>query len=371
METPSAAPPNPDQTAETSGPTPRERFIRDAVLPQRDQLNQWKSPKSHVKLLLDAARGRKITPKKIGWTSTKTFSLTYSGSATHGVYGNITTLVSHQAQRATGNRELTRQCLTMSGISHLPSKTFHITQGSAAATYADSLGQPVTLLPAVPKLRGHARANISLVGDLAEAWEQLAQTCERLPVPRQLIEVETYYPWIQVRAFAVGEDTVAAVVRLPLFVVGDGITGLGELAGLELQRRAGCSFLDAPEVSSAEELLTRGGLDPAQVLQEGALQLLTDTAEGQLGLGWSIDVTDLLSEDLKTLAASALWAFPGLGASAVDILTPALDSADRALVVGLEPGGDLREFRYPAYGKTRLPNRAIMEKIVDQSAGRR
>lgn len=371
METSSAAPPSPDDPADTPGPTPQERFVRDAVVPQRDELNQWKPGKTHTKLLLDSARRLKMTPKKMDWSTTKSFSLTYSGSASHGVYGTITTLVSHQAQRATSNRELTRQCLAMSGIDHLPSKTFHISQGSAAAAYADSLGRPVTIVPAVAKLRDHARTNISLIGDLAEAWEQLAQACEHLPVPKQLIEVEAFYPWISVRAFVVGESTVAAVARIPLFVVGDGAQSLGDLAELELQRRAGCSFLDTPNVSSAEELLASADLDPAAILDEGELRLLTDASEGQLGVGWSIDVTDQLSAELKTLAVTALWAFPGLGASGVDILTPSLDSADLALVTGLNPGADTREFRFPAYGKTRLPNRAIMEKIVQQSTDRR
>lgn len=364
METSPAAPPHPDEGLKDSGTTPQEQFIREVALPQWDALNAWENPKTHVKLLLDAARGRKLTPKKIGYTSVKTFSLSYSGAAASGVYGDVTTLVSHQALRATGNRELSRQCLTMSGIEHLPSKTFHVSQGSAAVAYADSLGRPVTVRPATRTLKGHARTNIELVGDLAEAWEHLAQACDHLPVPRQLIEVEAFYPWIALRAFAVGEETVASVVRVPLFVVGDGAQSLGDLAAAELQRRVECSFLDKPPITTAEKLFANGRLDPATVPSRGKIQLLTDSAEGQTGLGWSVDVTDQLSDDLKSLAVNALWAFPGLGASAVDIVTPSLDSADQALVAGLEPGGDLREFRYPAYGKTRLPNRAIMENIV-------
>lgn len=370
METSPAGPPHPDESLQDSGTTPREQFIRDVALPQWGELNSWKNPKTHLRLLLDAARGRKFTPKKIGYTSTKTFSLDYSGVAASGVYGNVTTLVSHQALRATSNRELTRQCLAMSDVKHLPSKTFHISQGSAAAAYADSLGHPVTVTPASPKLKGHARTNIQLVGGLAEAWEHLAQATEELPVPRQLIEVEAFYPWITLRAFAVGEETVAAVARVPLFVMGDGGKSLGELAEKELQRRVDCSFLEAPSIGNAETLLSNGQLDAAEVIEDGQLQILADSVEGQAGLGWSVDVTDRLCDGLKALTVNALWAFPGLGASAVDIVTPSLDSAEQSLVVGLSPGADLREFRYPAYGKTRLPNRAIMEQLVDQSRAR-
>lgn len=75
-------------------------------------------------------------------------------------------------------------------------------------------------------------------------------------------------------------------------------------------------------------------------------------------------MTDRLSAELTTLAINAAWAFPGMGASAVDILTPTLGSADQALVAGLEPEADLREFRYPAYGKARYPNLEIMRRIA-------
>ena len=115
--------------------SPLARFILDEVEPIRDRLNSWDSVKSHVKLLLDAAQGRKLRPQKIGWTSTSTFTLSHSGRQVGGIYGGVTTLVSHQALRTTDSRELSRHCLRLSDVPHLAAKTFHIAQGKSAASF--------------------------------------------------------------------------------------------------------------------------------------------------------------------------------------------------------------------------------------------
>lgn len=352
---------------ESTGRSPLETFILEDLESRRDELNTFSAAKSHIKLLLDAARRHKLRAQKIGWTSTSTFALYRSGAPVGGIYGRVTTLVSHQAQRTAASRELTRQCLVLSEVPHLPGKTLHVTQAKAAASFVERMGRPVSVRPAARSTRAGISSNVSTAENLTEAWDQAASACAKLPVIKQQIDVETYLPWVPLRVFVVGEQAVAAVARVPLYVVGDGSRTLGQLTEAELPRRSAPAFLDPLKGVSAARLLKAQQLDADTVPPPGGLQLLTNDPQGQLGLGWSVDVLDQVSDSLVQLAVNAMWAFAGLGATAVDILTPALDSAENAVVSGVEPDADLREFRFPAFGKPQYPNRAIMDRIAASS----
>lgn len=349
--------------AQASLESPWERFIIEKIQPRRREMNSWGQLKSHTKLLVDAARGQKLRPQKIGSTHTSTFTLTRSGTQVGGVSDGVSTLVSHQALRAAQSRETARLHLRLSEVPHLAARTFHISQGNAAAAFMQTVDQPVSVRPSSPLSRWGATANLTTVNELAQAWERAAEACAGLSSARQQIEVEPFLPWIPLRIFVVGESVVAAMARVPLYVTGDGEQTLGALAEEELESRLACSFLDRVNISGHAELLALRGLDAESVLGEGKIELLTYDRGGQLGLGWSFEFPGQLPQDLGELAVSAVWAFPGLGASAVDILTPSVSDGTGAVVCGVEPAADLREFRYPAFGNSQLPHRSIMERI--------
>lgn len=46
--------------------------------------------------------------------------------------------------------------------------------------------------------------------------------CSELAAPRQQVDAETFLPWVPLRVFVVGEEMVAAVARVPLYVMGHG-----------------------------------------------------------------------------------------------------------------------------------------------------
>jgi D-alanine-D-alanine ligase-like ATP-grasp enzyme len=344
--------------------SPLETFIWNQLESARAQVNTFSSAKEHTRLLLDAAKRRKMRPQKIGHTNVSTFALARSEEQIAGIYGMTTTLVSHQALRLASSRELTRQCLVVSEIPYLTGKTFHFSQPRAAAAFMERLGRPVSVRPASPAIRTGISAHLDTAEQLAEAWKRAVNSCSKLPVARRMIDVEAFLPWVPLRIFVVGENAVAAVARVPLYVVGDGTQTLRQLALAELKRRNAPAFLEPLKGVRAMGLLQSRELDPGKVLPEGRLQLLSYDNNGQQGQGWSMDVLDHLSEDLVELAVNAMWAFPGLDATAVDVLTPKLNSAKSAVVAGIEPGADLQEFRFPAFGVCRFPNRAIMDRLA-------
>lgn len=343
--------------------SPLQKFVVNELEPKRDELNTWGLPTAHSKLLLGAARLRRLRFKKIEGTKTPNFTLTRSGRVIGGVYGDYTTLVSEHAMRAARSRELTRQCLALSEIPSLVGKTFHISQVNSAASFLDRLKRPVSVAPSSPTYSGGATEVVTTPVELTEAWDRAAQACSGLKAVQQQVDVQVFLPWIPIRVFVVGEEAVATLARAPLYVVGDGTHTTRQLVAKELKRRNSCQFLDPVKKSAVEEMRTERSLDPEGVLAPGTVRLLNAGRHGQTGAGWSIDVTNQISPDLADLAINATWAFPGLGASAVDILTPSLGTSQQAVVSSIEPGADLREFRYPAYGRPRFPNRAILARI--------
>ncbi|GAA4829733.1 hypothetical protein [Garicola koreensis] len=345
--------------------TPLETFILQELEPKRHEINDWGSVKGHTRLLATTARGRRLHIQRIGGKKSRAYTLSRSGVRLGGIDEQVTTLVSHQALRASASRELTRQYLALSDVPHLPARTFHISQGKAAAAFMDRLGQPVSIKPSSTRARGGSAANLTTAQQLAEAWERAGAACSELAAPRQQVDVEAFLPWVPLRLFVVGEEVVAAVARIPLYVMGDGDQTAHALAEKELHRRNSCAFLERMTNTNAHNLLESLSVDPGTVLRDGDLLVLSHDRIGQRGVGWSVDVTERISPELAALGINATWAFPGLRASAVDMLLPSLSEGHRAIVAHLEPGADLTEFRYPAFGKAQYPNLAIIQRISE------
>ncbi|WP_345476109.1 hypothetical protein [Nesterenkonia rhizosphaerae] len=134
----------------------------------------------------------------------------------------------------------------------------------------------------------------------------------------------------------------------------------------ELRRREQCGYLKEQLPTLDEEFISGLTVSPDYVPHEGSLQVLQPLADLHGGGGLSIDVLEVVAPGLLDLSVNAMWAFPGLSATAVDIITPSLDSADEAVVLDVDPGADLSEFIYPAYGRERRVGVAILDQMLSQ-----
>ncbi|WP_147105106.1 hypothetical protein [Nesterenkonia populi] len=167
-----------------------------------------------------------------------------------------------------------------------------------------------------------------------------------------------------VRFYVVAEQVVAAVVKLPFFVVGDGKQALVQLAEAEAERRSKCGYLRSVTPEVDETRVTADALTESTVLPHGQAQLLSGEISIKGG-AVAADVLGLLDVDVRNLAVDAMWAFPGLAAAGVDILLPDIRSRENAQVLGVVPDADTTEFRYPAYGQYRRCSLAILDHMLD------
>lgn len=345
--------------------TATERFIVDHVEPQRQGLRRWSSTMPHDQLLQRAARRKRITIKKIT-ESNQLFFL--SGVVVGGMDGVITSLVSHQARRISRSKAMTKRYLAAAEVPTPKGRAINPTEFSRAVKYMKSLGKQVTVKPSAGRSAKGITVNVTGESQLRAAWQEAMAARSATSDSRYLIVMEEYVPGLDVRAYVVGDQVVGAVARLPLYVIGDGITSVGALADEELQRRKSNEYLKPrlPEVSDA--FLAPVGLTRLSVLPAGQLQLLTPIADTTRGAGIAIDVLDLLGEEVKELAVDGLWAIPGLGAAAVDLLVPQLGSAEGAVVLEVNPYANIMQFHYPSYGEPRKVNDAVLEEILERAS---
>ena len=163
-----------------------------------------------------------------------------------------------------------------------------------------------------------------------------------------------------------GERVASVIVRLPLYVYGDGRSTVEQLLDQSARLRKRHSHLleHVPEVEEGE--LRRAGLTADSVLSRGEVCVLRDQANVRQG-GLPVDVTDECAASLKEIAIDAMWSLPGLSVGAVDLLVPNPENAEGAVALEVNVAANLMPHHYPAYGKPRHVASAVAEQILLRS----
>lgn len=344
--------------------SPLEQFIRDVVVPQQGDLNVRTNVFGHGALMLGAARSAGVKIRKV---TKDHIVFLHKGEAIGGFDGRATTLASHQARRVTQSMLLTRRYLQASGLPTPESVGFSLTQYDAALQHFRSRSGEVIV--SSERKHAHFASRIGITSDkeFAEIWEAEEQVLSSLDHSLQKILLTTVQPGIPLRVLTVGESVAAAVVRVPLYVVGDGTHALGQLVSAEIARRNECKHLAARQPTVDDDFLMSLSLNPRMILPSGAVQRLSSSIRGNADGRISVDVTEALAPQTGELALDAMWAIPGLSAAAVDLVAPSVESVESATVLGISAAPDVSEFRYPAYGSARHASRAIIRHLIEQS----
>lgn len=343
-----------------------EQFVANVVERQRGELNTWDKALDHLGALLeDARKRRRMTPNKV---MSSNYVLHRSGKTIGGFDGPYTTFVSEQARKASQSLQMTRDYLRASKVPILPGRSFHVSQLSAAEKFANRLGDYVTVRP-VSALAGHGTTiSVAPGTDFVRAWERALDACKELRPLNQQIQVEGTKSGLTLRVYLVGEAPAGAVVRVPFYVVGDGETTVEDLIREEKSRRRQCRYLKKRFPTVDNEFLAPAGTSLEAVPEAGAIHFLTQVPNVDTGGGLSVDVLGEVNKALIDLAIDAMWAFPGLDATAVDILTPSLEDATDAVVLDVDPAADVTEFIYPAYGRPRRVSLKILDHMIARAS---
>lgn len=336
-------------------------FIQDSILPRLGDLNRPKKILEQSGLMWGAAKKQGVQSA----LATDGFRVYMRNGAVVGGRQEVSTSVSSDlAEQAQHTKSLVKRYLSAGGVPVPQGRTFSPTAFTDAVQYAEALGWDVVIKP---EARTDGRGVFTLIGDpqsFSACWD------ERTGQSAGDILIEERRKGLPLRAFVGGERVAGVLVRLPMFVIGDGQLTLRELGARLLSWRAQNFFLRRmnPAADELEARMRQLRLDPEAVPGTGELVLLQQSPDMTQG-ALSVDVTDVVSEELADLIINAAWTVPGLRAGGVDVVAPSLESAEGAVVVGVDSRASMQLHEYPSFGKSRPVAGAVMAQFLASGRG--
>ncbi len=335
--------------------TPVERFVREVVPTIPGGLQRVTNVTGHLALIQAAAADRGLTTRTID-TTTYFFDGRWPVG---GMTGWVPTLVGREAHAISHAKDATKRMLEAAGV---PTPV-GITVGPDGLDEALAHVRRAERTQVLKPTRGYAGSGITC-GIASESDLRTAWTTARAAGPSPAFVLEEQVAGVDIRAYVVGPRVVAAVTRVNAHVVGDGASSLAALIAEKQRRRDEHNArLAKHPIIVDTDLLARCGRTLQDIPLRGDVIVLNSVANNHVG-GESVDVTDLAHPDLFRLAVDAARAIPGLGVAGVDLMTPDLGSADRAVVLEVNVGANVRVHLCPAYGKPRDVAAAIVEEMI-------
>jgi len=168
---------------------------------------------------------------------------------------------------------------------------------------------------------------------------EVQQAIERASVFDQRVLLESFHEGHDLRVLVIGFEVVAAAIRRPAEIIGDGRHSIGELIDAQSRRRQAATGGESRIPKDAETLRTLhgAGLDYDSVLPAGERLAVRKTANLHTG-GTLEDVTATLHPTLRDAAIKAARALdiPVVG---LDLLVPAADQPEYVFIEANERAG--------------------------------
>jgi cyanophycin synthetase len=315
--------------------------------------------------IVQAARRRGIPVRRL-----TTASLVQLGHGAHQrrILTAETDQTSAIAETVAQDKQLTRFLLRAVGVPVPEGRPVESAEDAWRA--AEELGLPVVVKP---QYGNHGRG----VATNLSTREQVEHAYAAATEEGSSILVEQYIPGVDYRLLVIGNKLVAAALREPALVVGDGrstITRLIEEVNRDPRRSDGhatvLSYIRLDPVALA--VLAEQGYTPESVPPAGVRVLIRRNGNLSTG-GTATDVTDTVHPEVAQRAVEAARVV-GLDIAGVDVV--ALDISrrleeQRGAVVEVNAGPGLRMHLEPSAGKPRPVGEAVVELVYpDGKTGR-
>ena len=312
--------------------------------------------------LVDAAKKRRIP-----WFRLNNESLVQLG---HGRYARRiqaaeTALTSNIGVEIAADKELTKELLARVGVPVPEGRVIGTVEEAWAA--AEAIGPPVVVKPKDGNQGRAVSVNLS-TREQVEAATRLALLEDKNAL------IESYYPGNDYRLLVVNGKLVAAALRRPAQVVGNGRDNIRRLVERinEDPRRGnghGAAMTRIRCDSAAELTIGKQGLTWESVPAAGQVVLLRDNSNLSTG-GTATDVTNEVHPDNRAIAELAARTI-GLDIAGIDIVTRNIRYSMReegggVVEVNAAPG--LRMHLYPSEGQGRPVGEAVMDMLFPQGA---
>ncbi|MCH8561205.1 hypothetical protein [Nesterenkonia sp. DZ6] len=358
------------------GYSPLEKVIAEEILPRLSSLNRPTKILDTSGIFWTPLKSRGVKGSKV---SDRCRVYTRDGKVIGGRDGDGTSLTSDLAERILLTKSSVKQHLASAGLPVPDGRLFAADDELSAAAYAQSIDGPVAVKPNGRTSGAGVSTGVGQEKRFITAWRSAAAAATEAEPPRpwdpatptqdgvERILVEPDDAGLALRVFVTGEKVVGAVIRLPMFVVGDGTRSIGELIEELRAWRAQHAFLRrlTPREAILEGRLKRLGLTPDAIPRPGEVCRLQESPNIRRG-GLSLDVTGKLDPAVKDLAVEARWAIPGMLTAGVDISVPRITSS-RGVVIGVNDRASQQLHLYPTFGASRHVAQGIVDLFVQRA----
>lgn len=255
----------------------------------------------------------------------------------HG-YTNWNTRLS---QRVAQHKDISSRILAAYGVNSTENQVFSVDEPGRAWLWAESLGSLV-IKPADGIMGRNVHVGVTTREEFLDAFYDVAAFA------RGRVLVEKYYDGVEHRCFIVNGRFVAATLRRPASVVGDGTSTVEQLVmEKNLLREPIHNPLTLDSV--ARRLLSEQGLTSGSVPLAGLRVFLRRASNLHQG-GDAIDATDSLPRSAIAVVESVARAIPGARSFGVDLLVPDNDgSASRVLELNTDPMVSMHHFPFEGH----------------------
>ncbi|MDT8715616.1 cyanophycin synthetase [Clostridium sp. 19966] len=258
-----------------------------------------------------------------------------------------------------------KEILRMNGIP--VSSGFKINDEMELLDYSRTLGYPLVLKP---QFGNHGKGVITNI--LKE--EELLKAYNKLKSEYKDIILENHIYGNDYRVCVVDGKVEAAALRIPPFVVGDGLNTIkGLIDNLNHDPRRGCDH-EKPltRIKIDEEVIAHiaaCGYKLHSVLEKGTKIYLRGNANISTG-GIAIDCTDIISDENKELCVRAAEAV-GLNICGIDLCCKDIKKSllEQGVVLEINASPGIRMHHYPSQGKPRNVSEAIVNMMFKYTNG--
>lgn len=269
-----------------------------------------------------------------------------------------TTLTHRLARDCTRNKDITSSLLRSRDVSTARNVLFEPHEVVRAWGWAQP-DLPVVVKPHNASKGQGVNTGISNEAAFRQAFEAVASS-------HGLVLVEQTLPGEEHRFATVGTSVIAVARRVPMHVIGDGESSIGQLIeakNIERGRRGNPVHKLLQVDDAVHGTLSRHGLTLQHIPAEGAMTLLRDVSNVSLG-GDAVDVTDEVAEQHVSLVTRAAQAIPGLGCAGFDVMI----DGDDAAVLEVNPAPMLSMHHYPWVGTPRDAYSEVLNAMFPTSS---
>lgn len=280
---------------------------------------------------------------------------------------HVTSLPSSESVKASLSMPLAKQYLELDGMAVPAGAQFPAEEIDAALSFFAGLSAAAVVKPASPSRGAGVRTGITTREEFIDAWRSASGRRSPEAGADTRIMVEEQVEGLDVRAFVVGEKVVAAVARVPLYCIADGVRTLGDQIEELNAQRAAHPLLGKFEHDAASYARAAGHrLERIPAL--GDLFQLAPGINMRTG-GVTVDVTDRLGTPVTDLAVAAAWSVPGSKAAGVDLIVPEISTSAGAKVLHVDVQTGFTTHHYPWIGERRPVAGALIEKMREVLGG--